>query len=208
MGLSSSLKNLAKTDNHPRSEKDKAEIRRLVIQEIGEARVFEAFAGAGRMFGKVYKDHAAKYVGCDLRLIHDDRLAFVADNRRVLRSIDLSAFNVFDLDAYGSPWEQALIIAARRNVAKGERIGVIITEGSGLFILQGGIPTAMRAIAGIKGKIGGGHKEQDQLKERALQGMARAMKCAIIRRWEARGHTGAKMLYSGVILEGKGPKAA
>lgn len=203
MSISASLKNSGKTDNHPKSEADKAEIRRLVLAEIPDARVFEAFAGTGKMHGKVWSK-ADHYVGCDLRLIHDDRLAFVADNRRVLRAIDLNAFNVFDLDAYGSPWEQALIVAARRNVAKGELVGMCITEGSGLFILQGGIPRAMAQIAGIKGKLGGGHREQDTLKERAIQGLARRMRCEIVKRWEARGHTGAKMLYAGLVLRGKG----
>jgi hypothetical protein len=44
---------------------------------------------------------------------------FCADNTRVLRAIDLSRFSIFDFDAYGSPWVQAVILADRRRVARG-----------------------------------------------------------------------------------------
>jgi hypothetical protein len=65
------------------------------------------------MWTHVWRE-AAGYVGCDLKWFADERCCYVADNRRVLRCADLSSFTCFDLDAYGSPWEQALIVAARR----------------------------------------------------------------------------------------------
>ena len=48
-------------------------------------------------------NRASHYVGCDLEFYRDERTAFVANNIRVLRTIDLSEFNIFDLDAYGVP---------------------------------------------------------------------------------------------------------
>ena len=104
--------NIGKSDNTAEAEWAKITIRRNVLAEVGaeHASVFDAFAGEGRMHAAVWCE-AARYVGCDTRFFTDDRPAFVADNRRVLRAIDLAAFNVFDLDSYGSPWEQAYIIA-------------------------------------------------------------------------------------------------
>lgn len=96
----------------------KIKIRENVLLAIGtdRASVFDAFAAAGELHKAVWH-RAHSYVGCDLQFFRDDRMAFVADNRRVLRSIDLAQFNLFDLDAFGSPWEQAYIIAKRRPLA-------------------------------------------------------------------------------------------
>jgi tRNA G26 N,N-dimethylase Trm1 len=108
-----------KHDNANAALSAKVAIRRAVMDALGEpARVFEAFAGTGVLYRAIWRE-AASYVGCDLRYFRDGRKVFVADNRRVMRVVDLGAFNLFDLDAYGSPWEQAVILAARRKVAPG-----------------------------------------------------------------------------------------
>ena len=88
--------------------------------------MFDAFAGEGVLFRQVWH-RAVSYVGCDLKWYRDERLMFVADNHRVMRAIDLSAFNVFDIDSWGSPWDQVLILAARRPLAAGERLGLVLT---------------------------------------------------------------------------------
>jgi hypothetical protein len=55
-----------------------------------------------------------------------------ADNRRVMRTVDLALFSIFDLGSFGLPWVQAIIIADRRRVAAGELLGLVLTEGAGL----------------------------------------------------------------------------
>jgi hypothetical protein len=35
-------------------------------------------------------------------------------NWRVMRAIDLAPINVFDFDGWGEPWEQVIMLAARR----------------------------------------------------------------------------------------------
>src|SRR5256885_790586 len=95
-------KAVAKVDTGARARSAKVDIRRRVMEALGSAAVFDAFAGAGEFYRLVWRE-AASYVGCDKRYFPDDRRAYVADNRRVLRAIDLDAFNLFDLDAYGSP---------------------------------------------------------------------------------------------------------
>lgn len=194
----------SKTNNAPAAHKAKVQIRRNVMDAIGIVRVFDAFAGDGGMWRAVWSE-ARHYVGCDLEWYRDARLAYVADNRRVLRAIDLGEFNTFDLDAYGSPWEQALILADRRPVAAGEKIGLLLTEGSGLKLKMGGFPGALRMLAGIRaGAVGGGTgASRAELNDRAIAGLAKRMNCNVLNRWEAHGKTGTHMAYIGLVFEGK-----
>jgi hypothetical protein len=147
---------------------------------------------------------ADAYVGCDRKWYPDSRLAYVADNRRLLRCLDLSAFNLFDLDAYGSPWEQAMIVAARRPVAPGEMVGMAITDGSGLKLKLGGVPTALAELAGIRGAVRGLNRLQDDLIDRLVDGLGRRMRCCVRNRWQAEGKTGAQVQYLALVLQGLG----
>jgi hypothetical protein len=189
-------------DNHPRTAGDKAEIRRLVLEAVA-APVFDAFAGEGHMHRRVW--HAAPgYVGCDLRWFPEDpRPAFVADNRRVLRCIDLGRFGIFDLDAYGSPWEAALIIAGRRTVRPGERIGFALTEGSYTKLKMGDSPRALATLCGMRAHTVGLAQAFDDVVAAALRGLAERMRCEIKRVWRARGKSAARVLYLGLVLEGR-----
>ncbi len=173
-----------------------------MLEAIGadKARVFDAFAGEGEMFRAVWSS-AAAYAGCDLMWYRDDRLAFVADNRRVLRAIDLAPFNVFDLDAHGSPWEQAMIVAARRPLSKGERVGIVLTDGSGLGIKMGNLPGALAKLTGMRGRPSGLNRSHDELIGKALWAVARRMGAEPVKRWQAKGKTGASVVYVGAVLE-------
>ncbi len=205
--FSSGVKAVGKVNNHAVAGKAKALLRLNVLGEIERAVVFDAFAGSGEMFRQVWHQ-AAGYVGCDTTWYRDERRVFVADNRRVLRAIDLAPFNVFDLDSYGSPWEQAIIIAARRPVQRGERIGLVLTEGSGLKLKLGGYPAALRLLAGLRGAPAGGARGQDELTDRAIAGLCRRMGAQVLRRWQARGKTGAGVRYIGLVIEGVDKKIA
>jgi hypothetical protein len=190
-----------KVNNHPAARASKIELRRKVLEAVPDPSVFDAFAGSGRMYAQVWSE-AKRYVGCDLKWYPDDRMAFVADNRRVLRSVDLQGFNIFDFDAYGSPWEQCLILAARRNVEPGETIGVLLTDGAGLNMKMGGMPLALREIAGFSSNVAGGARLQDEIVDRAILGLCSRLKCDLVHRWQATGKTGAKVLYNALVLRG------
>ena len=202
--FSGSIANLSKTDNASGYTKAKINIRELVLAAIGaKAAVFDAFAGEGHMHDAVWHK-AASYTGCDERFFADKRLAFVADNRRVLRALDLAQFNVFDLDAYGSPWEQAYIVARRRALKPGERIGVVITEGTGMKMKMGGIPRVLSMLSGIKAKPGLGKGDvQDDVIARAILRIAELMNASIERRWQATGKVGSRMVYCGLVLKSR-----
>lgn len=192
----------AKTDNHEATKAAKIKIRKNVLAAVtpDKARVFDAFAGTGNMYRDVWKD-AAGYVGCDKRYFPDERTAFVSDNIRVLRAIDLTPFTVFDLDAYGSPWEQALIVANRRKLKKGERIGLVLTEGSGLAIKANSLPKVLSLLSGVRTGMTGYIRIHGTLIDRALAGIATRMGGKIVSRWEAKGRTGAVVRYIGLVIE-------
>jgi hypothetical protein len=197
---------LKKTDNNPQAFKAKVDIRRRVLEQVGKpAAVFDAFAGSGEMFTAIWSG-ADRYVGCDLKyrpFTGDCRMMFAADNRRVMRAIDLRPFNVFDLDAYGNPWEQAIIIADRRPVGAGELLGLAITEGNGLSYKGNVMPHAIRMLTGLRPGIVGLSRKQDDVITRAIAGLAKRMRCDVVKRWQAEGRTGASMRYIGLVLRGR-----
>lgn len=199
---SGKLQNVAKVTNHRHGKSAKVQIRQNVLDAVGrDAQVFDAFAGSGEMHAEVWHK-AAGYVGCDHKWFRDERCAYVADNRRVLRSIDLTPFSIFDFDAFGSPWEQMLIVAARREVRAGERIGVVVTEGSMLKLKQGGMPRALGVAAGLTGQLSGLCRWRDEIIDRAIGGFAQRIGCAVDRRWQAAGKSAAQVLYIGLVMTG------
>jgi len=200
---------IPKIDNAKGAKRAKVNLRRAVLEALGPAqtRVFDAFAGTGLMYDAVWHE-AASYVGCDARWHQDGRTCFVADNQRVLRAIDLSVFNCFDFDAYGAPWDQLTILAARRPLQPGEAIGIVLTEGTWLKTRTGLIPHALRRAAGLKFKTPILSAEgYDELIARALTGVVTRLKGKVVRRWRARGLTPARVQYLAVILEAEDGKS-
>jgi hypothetical protein len=195
-----------KVDNAERGWRAKVEIRQRVLDELTPAKtvVFDAFAGTGLMWSAVWQQ-AAGYVACDERWHEDARCCYVADNRRVLRCIDLAPFTCFDLDAYGSPWEQALIIAARRpRLRRGERLGLVVTEGTSLSTRFGRWPAALRQATGLKrsaADVGAMHLHDDLI-TRALARLVRQMGGRLVRQWRSVGKSAAQVRYVGVVIEG------
>lgn len=212
----------AKQDNAHQAAK--VEIRNHVLANLDRpAIVLDAFAGAGKMFEAVWST-AAGYVGCDETWHRDARRCFVGDNRRVLRCIDLKPFNVFDLDAYGSPWEQAIIIASRRPLEMGERLGLVITDGTWSNYRAGIIPNALKIASGIhqvrplgkttaqpspaaKAAVAETRiRRFDELLSRALHRTVSAMRGRVVREWRATAQggpiSGAYMRYIGAVIEG------
>jgi hypothetical protein len=196
--------------NAHHGRKAKIEIRRHVLDAVGADRavVFDAFAGAGEMWHEVWR-HAADYIGCDEKWHNDGRCCYAADNRRVMRCLPLARFTVFDFDAFGSPWEQALILGARRELRPGERIGLAMTEGtwtSTRLVVGGSGPRFLRMAAHVNmiWRDSPGMATQvmhDDLIGRALRNVAAQMKGRIVQEWRAVGVTGARMRYLGVVID-------
>jgi hypothetical protein len=192
-----------KINNHHSGIKAKATIRQHVLDVIGaaQANVFEGFAGEGQLHRLVWHK-AANYTGCDLEWYRDERLAYVCDSARVLRAIDLAQFNIFDFDPWGSPWTHVYILAERRSIAAGERIGLVLTEGSGLKVGFGTLPVGLGRLAGMRAHVAGGRKGFADIIDRAIAGTCKRLSCQVIHRWQAEQKGGAAVRYIGLVLEG------
>ncbi len=75
-----------------------------------EAHVLDLFCGKGNMYKDVYKNRAQTYLGIDKKKIHDKNICKLMNNEKYVRENDLDQFNVFDLDAYGTPWKLLYLI--------------------------------------------------------------------------------------------------
>jgi hypothetical protein len=193
-----------KVDNAGAALPAKVQIRQHVLAAIGadNARVFDAFAGEGQLYRRVWHQ-AAGYVGCDRNWLRDERLMYAADSRRVMRALPLQEFSIFDFDAYGSPWEHVVILCARCRLQPGQRFGLILTEGSGLNLKFGAMPSALAQLAGLRAMPGlNRERAYGALLDRALAAAAGRLGGRIVKRWQATGKTGAQVHYIGLVLEG------
>jgi len=192
----------------------KVELRELVLAAIDPASVFDAFCGPeGAMWSGVW-NRASRYLGVDEELrFPDPRRRFVGDSRLVMRAIDLAPYNVFDFDAFGSPWEWMVILAARRRWAPGEKGAVVLTDGSGFKTAMGFVSNAVSDLTGFKAGHGLVPKAEtaDALAELALQSWLARSRVKLLQRWEmrsrgsqeAKGETGGfPMVYSALVFEG------
>jgi hypothetical protein len=195
---------IVKKHNSPAATAAKAQIRQNVLDVIGadRASVFDAFAGEGGMHTAVWHQ-AASYVGCDKEVFGlDDRIAYVADNCRVMRNLDLSVFNIFDMDAFGSPWEQVYVLIKRRKILPGELVGLILTEGQGMKMDMGGMSLALSMVAGVAQYMPGMGAEQQRIVDRAVAHTATKMGTTIERQWQAIGRHSSTVRYIAIVMRG------
>jgi len=122
---------MAKTDNSKLEEK--LIIRREVIDKIGkpEINVIELYAGKSVMWS-ILRDEYQGRVKINLLSIEKEKgknpRAFQGDNMKFIGGIDLSRFDIVDVDAYGIP--SAQLLAIRRQRYKG---WVIVTAIQSMF---------------------------------------------------------------------------
>jgi hypothetical protein len=181
-----------KTTNHPQAVAAKTELRAHLLDAFPRARVFDAFAGDGEMFRAVW--HLAdRYVGCDTRFVWDDRRTYVGDNRILMRALDLTPYNIFDLDAFGNVWEQIVLLARVRQLAPGERIGIAYTDGTPRAMALLSHPKALVNLVGPGAKMGlraWSLEEHERLAILACEEAARRMGGNVERHWVAPRPTG------------------
>lgn len=89
----------------------------LRIESIGhlkEVTVLELFGGEGVLWGEVKKRTGKKIEILSIDKNKYNRLQLQGDNIKFIDSLDLSIFNVIDIDAWGSPYKQLDMILNRR----------------------------------------------------------------------------------------------
>jgi hypothetical protein len=197
---------------HNSAPETKAELRLRLVDALGgpaSCRVLETHSGPGEMHRLVYNG-VHDWLGIDADL--ESPNAIHHDNREVMRAIDLSRFNLLDVDAFGSPWEQLWLFAQRRSIAKGEKIGLALTSG-----LQGsqcarsptlraaGWSTQMQAVVGANFETSSrffcGDKYAPRLASRLIVSWFKPS--AVERFWACRSsHWGGGVWYFGAVLLG------
>lgn len=117
--------------NNPHTNKSaKVELRQWLLSQIPNVSILDCFCGEGAMWELAYGSPIENYLGLDTTQYDDDRMTIVCDNRRYLRhvQVDLSQYNLFDLDAPGSAAEQLAIICDRIKSTPVECVGFAITQ--------------------------------------------------------------------------------
>ncbi len=137
-----------KTNNAKTQAKEK--IRRAILCDIENPSCLEVFCGAGEMYNSVWRE-CDYYTGIDINKYFDERNTICGDAEKAVTTIDLSKFNIFDIDAYGSPYTILDIITAR--VKPGLKYGFIITDGTQMDLKLGRICKGIRSLTGIEHHI-------------------------------------------------------
>jgi hypothetical protein len=104
-----------KTDNY--NIADKVRLRRQAISGIESPCVLDLFAGKNTLWSKMAKN---RYYGVELENGKGENLN--VNNLRVIPSLDLSKFNVIDLDSYGIPANQIVAIFSNPTLKDGTAI--------------------------------------------------------------------------------------
>lgn len=204
LGKDLGLRGHGSTESHAKARNAKCSMRRSILHAIGpgQASVLDLYSGSGGMWRDVWHQ-ATRYVGCDTQWFPlGEHPAYVADNRRLLRAIDLGGFNVADFDAHGSPWEQVVIFAARRRLAPGEVFGIVLTDGSMMRAKLGRVERNLAALAGVDVHLPGAHRQWQMLTRIALTEIARRMGGTMERMWAVEYNLPSGMLYSAAVFRG------
>jgi hypothetical protein len=158
----------------------KIALRKTAAAWVEEPRVLDLYAGPGILWNQVWKK--SQYDGCDRDWFRNDpRRLWVADNLLLARALDLSRWNVFDLDAYGSPWRLWWIIAIRRQLQPGERVAVVFTDGTSMRARLGRIERHLAHLAGFRPDFPQAPKIWDKIVARAVNNLAQIHKAKLAR---------------------------
>jgi hypothetical protein len=194
----------ADRDHDPAAIATKVRMRQRLLEELGgpgHVDVFDGFAGAGIVWDRCYRE-VRSYVACDTRWFRDERLAYVCKSERLLRALDLQGFNLFDFDAYGSPWHQVAIVAARRNLSAGEKVAFALTDGSPMAMRFGHMIQYLHILAGVSGHMQIAARTIGVLHVHAIRNVARMMGGVADLVLRARNPKGAQCTYLGIVVRG------
>lgn len=125
----------------------KIALRNHFLSLMPQPHILECFAGEDRiLFNACYK-------GMDVTALDTKQVkgALKIDNRKFIASQDLSKYNFFDLDAYGSPYELLLNIFNKKQ--HGELFIIIITDGLSLELNFGQSSKLVQTVIKNKSKI-------------------------------------------------------
>ncbi len=140
-------KRQTKTDHSHLEQKIQLRINHLPKRK--KITVLNAFHGDGTIWrnitGKVDKEIAV--IGIDKKG-GGSGLQLTGDNVKFLKSMNLAAYDVIDLDAYGVPYQSLKEVLRNRTIKKGTAIFLTFIQ-----IIHGGLPYAMLEELGYTRKM-------------------------------------------------------
>lgn len=190
--------NGVKTDNAKITAKKK--IREFILSKVEKTSVLEVFCGAGDMYRDVWHQ-ADSYTGIDKRKFFDKRNTLCGDAEKVLSVIDIDCFNVFDIDAYGSPYD-CLDLILKRYAGNHKEVAFIITDGVAMDLRMGRICKGIRNIIGIDSHIlKKANLIQEELIIKIIENIELKLNGRVFFKKFAKGKTGAAMKYYAIIVK-------
>lgn len=100
------------TDNYEIG--NKIRLRKRAIAHLDSVRVLDCFAGENKIWSRIKTD---AYLGIEKEKGKGRNLC--GDNRKIIPALDLSRFNVIDLDTYGVPAEQLIALYKNKTFQRG-----------------------------------------------------------------------------------------
>lgn len=188
-----------KTDNGKNSAK--LGIREYLLKYFEYSSVLDCFCGDGFMFDNVWHS-ADEYTGIDIKkFFTKKRKVICADNLKFLKVESIKKYNIFDIDAYGSPYEQLSIIIKKLENEEPKTVGFSITDGTQIDLRMGRICKGMAEMTELSvNRIKKAHKLHDDLINIVIKNIQKRLKSTIKYSKIATGRTGAGMRYYGFII--------
>lgn len=112
------MSNNKKTDNSNLDAKVQLRIKSFELLKKDTVNILDAFGGDGIVW-KAVKDQLPKGQHLQLNVLRIDKqqkkgIYLKGDNMKYLKAFDLSGFDIIDLDAYGSPFNQLEVLFSRK----------------------------------------------------------------------------------------------
>ena len=133
-----------KTNNAKTDAKQK--LRESVFLNMKNSNVLEVYCGSGEMYNAVWYK-AEKYTGIDKVKFFDKRHTICGDAEKAIRLVDINDYNIFDIDAYGSPYEILDYIVGKIDL-KNKKIGFVVTDGVNMDLKLGRVCKGLRRFIG------------------------------------------------------------
>lgn len=108
----------------------KIEIRENVLKELDNIQLLEVFAGDGKIYNQCYQGRVNSATGIESSELMPDcgRKIYRGKYKKILRTMDIAKFNLFDINSSGSPWYPFWIICNRLRKSKFDKIGFVLIE--------------------------------------------------------------------------------
>lgn len=178
----------------------KVALREYFLSKIKNPVVLECFAGENRiLYHACYRD--LECTSLDKKTIPG---VLSIDNKKFIASRDISGYNFFDLDAYGSPYELMLNIFKKKSLRK-DKFVVIITDGMARNLGYGAgsklIQTIINNQSGVR--IPNLNDYHEYIINLMLHKLSNKYNITISESKMVKEETGNRMYYYGILCEAK-----